>query len=213
MTGSPSAAELPFSRPGGFDITDRALAFCAFPPGSRLLDLGCGAGATLRHVRRDYSLDILGVDRDERVADGEGGILRASAEDIPLPRATMDGVLMECSLSVMEASRPVLAECGRVLKPGGRLIVSDLYARGRASSLRGCLGRVDTRDVILEALSLEGFAVELFEDHSERLISSWAQMLFEKGAEGFYREIGADAATLKAVKCGYCLIVARKARP
>lgn len=213
MNGAPCEAARPSFRPGGFDITDRALAFCSFAAGSRLLDLGCGPGATVRHVRRDYGYAILGLDRDEAFADEEEGIVAASAEAIPLPDAAMDGILMECSLSVMGSPEAALDECRRVLKPGGRLIVSDLYARGEAAILQGCLGRVEKRETICSAIARAGFAIELFEDFSERLVSMWAQIVFDRGAAAFYAEIGADCATLKAVQCGYCLVVARKERP
>ena len=208
MTGSArSAAPRPF-RPGGLGLTDRALAFCDFPGGSRLLDLGCGEGATLRHVRRDYGLEILGLDADPSWAEAGEDTIIASAEAMPLPDASFDGILMECSLSVMADPEAALGECRRVLRPGGRLVVSDLYARGEAARLRGCLGRIERLEDIRAGLARGGFEIELFEDHSEALASLWARLVFERGAASFYAEVGADRAALKAVECGYYLAVA-----
>ena len=122
----------------------------------------------------------------------------------------MDGVLLACSLSVMDDPEAALAECRRVLKPGGRLVLSDVYARGRAARLRSCLGRVDRKETLAARLSAHGFELELFEDCSEHLRALWAQKVFEKGVAALRAELGADGDALKAVDCGYCLLVARR---
>ncbi|MCL5290189.1 MAG: SAM-dependent methyltransferase, partial [Firmicutes bacterium] len=36
-------------RPGGFTLTDKAVQYCGFKPGTTVLDLGCGTGATVEH--------------------------------------------------------------------------------------------------------------------------------------------------------------------
>ena len=200
----------PVLRPGGFALTDRALAFCAFPPGARILDLGCGRGATVRHARRVHHLDAWGVDPDPARIAGRAHLLRARAEHLPFPADSVAGVLLECSLSVMDDPEAVLAECRRVLKPGGRLVLSDVYARGQAARLRGCLGRVDRKETLVARLSAQGFGLELFEDCSEHLRVLWAQQVFEKGLAALCAELGADRDGLGAVDCGYCLLVARR---
>ena len=65
-------------RPGGLILTERAFSFAELASGSRVLDLGCGLGATLRHLSADYGLAAFGVDvsspllgradRDDKVA-------------------------------------------------------------------------------------------------------------------------------------------------
>ena len=49
-------------RPGGLTLTDRALEQCSFAAGARLLDVGCGAGASVEHLRNRYGFDARGVD-------------------------------------------------------------------------------------------------------------------------------------------------------
>ena len=200
----------PVLRPGGFAITDRALAFCAFPAGARILDIGCGSGATVTHARRTHHLAACGIDSDPACVAGREHLLCARAEHLPFPADVMDGLLLECSLSVMDDPEAVLAECRRVLKPGGRLAISDVYARGEAARLGGCLGRVDRRETLIASVQDRGFGLELFEDHSGHLRALWAQRVFEQGAGALCAELGADRRTLKAVGCGYCLLVARK---
>ena len=51
-----------FIRPGGMALTDRALSLCEFPPGSRLLDVGCGTGTTVEHLIQRFGFFAAGVD-------------------------------------------------------------------------------------------------------------------------------------------------------
>jgi hypothetical protein len=85
-----------------------------------------------------------------------------------------------------------------------------MYARGEAARLKGCLGRVDSKESIINILESKGFAIEHFEDFSQHLQAMWGQMIFEKGAKTFYCDLGVDPETMKRIKCGYFLIVARK---
>lgn len=197
-------------RPGGFLITERALLLTKFIPGASILDLGCGTGLTVEYLTQKYRFKIYGLDKNPELEDNKRNILCTSAERIPFPDRSQDGVLMECSFSMMDNPAAVLKECYRVLKPSGCLIISDLYARGESISLKGCLKRVDTKEGLSNLIIREDFGIEHFEDFSEHLMRVFGQMLFEKGAKSFYSEMGTSADILKQVKCGYCLIITRK---
>ncbi len=198
------------SRPGGFTITERALLICKFQLGSKILDLGCGSGATVDYLIQKYGFEAYGLDKKLELSDSQNNLFKAAAEVIPFPATSMDGVLMECSFSMMDNQKTVLKECNRVLKAGGRLIVSDMYARGEAARLKGCLGRVDSKESIINIIESNGFTIEHFEDFSQHLQTMWGQMIFEKGAKSFYCDLGVNPETMKRIKCGYYLIVARK---
>ena len=197
------------NHPGGFSITDRALELCAFAPGGKILDVGCGAGATVRRLRQ-MQLSAIGIDADERRVHDRPYLVCARAERTPFSSGTFDGVLMECSLSVIDEPDAALRECHRVLAPGGRLALSDVFAEEKLR-LRGCLGRLDTKQDLLALLVVNGFAPELFEDHSHVLRGYFGQMLLNMGAESFAASVGIDIATLKRARCGYCLVIAQKA--
>jgi SAM-dependent methyltransferase len=92
----------------------------------RVLDLGCGAGNMMHHLARFG--DVIGVDNFERalaVARARGYAVRwAEAEQLPFSAGSFDLV---AALDVIEHcadDRTVLAECARVLAPGGHLLVS-----------------------------------------------------------------------------------------
>lgn len=113
----------------------------------KLLDLGCGLGATLRSfARRLPRAKLLGITRvpwqvehartlneaagcDERV-----DVIEGDYEDILLPRSSYDGVYaLESSCHAHGGDKGVLLEQAyRLLRPGGRLVVSDGFlASGR----------------------------------------------------------------------------------
>lgn len=121
-------------RPGKFDITDKAMGIWNLPKGARVLDVGCGDGTSTEYVGSKYGFDITGIDMslkainegkkrnpelDLRMADGEFLDEFSSY--------TFDGIMMECSLSLINLPDEALHEAYCVMKKGGRLFISDLY--------------------------------------------------------------------------------------
>ena len=112
-------------------------------PGETLLDLGCGAGIdSILAARRTgpagrvLALDFL-PDMLERTAAAasDAGLdnvepLEGDIEAIPLPEASVDHVISNGVINLAARKARVLAECARVLRPGGRLTVSDLTVAG-----------------------------------------------------------------------------------
>jgi SAM-dependent methyltransferase len=115
---------------------------------------------------------------------------------------------MECSFSLMDDRGRVLRECHRVLKPGGRVAIAVLYARGKPSRLKGSLGTIDSREGLSDLLERNQFTIMSFEDHTHALQTLWGQMIFDQGTTGFYESIATDREAMKSVRCGYCLMVA-----
>ncbi len=118
----------------------RAIQALPFKRG-RVLDLGCAFGfATQQLARRGY--ETVGVDASPayiaraRRAHPQGMYLLASAEAVPLPDHSFDGVLFLDVLEHVRDERAALAEIARLLKPGGTLIVSVPH--------RGLLWRLDS---------------------------------------------------------------------
>lgn len=115
------------------------LRHATIAPGDSVLDLGCGAGIDSILAARQtgpegrvLALDFL-PEMLERTAAAaaEAGLdnvepLEGDIEAIPLPDASVDHVISNGVINLAPRKARVLAECGRVLRPDGRLTVSDL---------------------------------------------------------------------------------------
>jgi ubiquinone/menaquinone biosynthesis C-methylase UbiE len=118
---------------------ERLLAPARLRPGERVLDVGCGTGSLAIAAKRQAGPagDVHGIDASpSMVARARHKARRAAvdvtfsigvAESLPYPNSQFDVVLSTVMLHHLgRAARPIaLAEMGRVLKPGGRLLAVD----------------------------------------------------------------------------------------
>ncbi|MDR2132425.1 MAG: class I SAM-dependent methyltransferase [Clostridiales Family XIII bacterium] len=118
--------------PGGFDLIEEAMNLCDFPEGARILEVGCGEGATLAWLEKTRGMKCTGIDASEallrRGRELRPGLdLRRGEMEAPdFPSLAFDGVIMECALSLSPMQLEALHEAWCVLKKGGKLIVADL---------------------------------------------------------------------------------------
>jgi arsenite methyltransferase len=152
--------------------------------GETVLDLGSGGGIdVILSAKRvgptgvAYGLDMT----DEMLAlaqrnASEAGIanahfLKGVIEQIPLPASSVDVVISNCVINLSLDKSAVLAEIGRVLKPGGRVGISDVVAendlapedRAQRGSYVGCIAgalSAGEYEAGLEAAGLEDVSVE-----------------------------------------------------
>lgn len=102
-------------------------------------DLGCGTGALLpllaAHVTRvvgvDASAEMLGAARNRVAGLSNVEVRTGSLEALPLEDATLDAAVLALVLHHLPSPAEALTEAGRVLKPGGRLLIVDMTSHDR----------------------------------------------------------------------------------
>ncbi len=126
----------------------RALLLAEARPGERVLDLGCGAGRFVAALR-DAGADPVGVEiasgaleRARAVAPGADLRLLAQDGSIPLEHGSVDLVWCSEVLEHIADGAHLLQEARRVLRPGGRMLVTVPY-HGRLQASLVALLRFD----------------------------------------------------------------------
>ncbi len=174
----------------GSPVTDAAPR-----PGETVADLGSGSGVECFMAAAQVGAEgqVFGIDMTDEmlalarsaraeVADKLGyanvEFRRGFLEELPLDDTTVDAVISNCVINLSTDKRRVFLEVLRVLKPGGRLVVSDIVTDGSIPAaikndeqFRGeCLGGAMMQDELLAMLRATGFtSVELVKRFPYRL--------------------------------------------
>lgn len=125
---------LAYVLPAHRDRLDMRIMFLPAIRGGRLLDVGCGSGAALA-IMRSMGWQVEGVDLDPRaveVAHRLGIDARVgTVESQRYPDASFDAIMMSHLIEHVLDPASVIAECHRILRPGGRLGITTPNAESR----------------------------------------------------------------------------------
>ncbi len=199
-----------------------------------VLDVGCGEGGTLKMLAKTYpEWHLTGVEpslAEETDGNRNGVDFRSGmAEQLPVDDHTVDLVFLECVYTRLRDPEKALSEIKRVLRPGGKVLLSDLYARAAeeyvsarfTENTAGRCGRTAAEDVpscrigrlpmaagFLREFRSNGFSVLEMQDISGILPGYVGQLIFEEGTEQLEDTLGLSLDYLKRRKCGYFYMVA-----
>ncbi len=154
------------------------IALSSLQPGETVLDLGSGAGLDCFLAARQVGPDgkVIGVDMTPEMIERARQNARAGGfenvefrlgeiEDLPVPDDHVDAVVSNCVINLAPDKARVFREAFRVLKPGGRIIVSDIvlkkdlpdFIRDSAQAYLGCVAGAVRREDYLAAMRRAGF--------------------------------------------------------
>jgi arsenite methyltransferase len=221
-----SAADL-VSVPEGADMglgCGNPQAIAALRPGETVLDLGCGGGfdCFLAAEQVGDGGRVIGVDMTPAmVSKARANAEQAGAsnvdfrlgeiERLPVSDASVDVVLSNCVINLSPDKPTVFREAFRVLRPGGRLAISDVVAlapmpaelQSKVEALTGCIAGAAQVDDLRRYLADAGFEDVRIEPKagSRSLVQEWMP---GSGAENYVASATIEAvkAATKAACCG-----------
>lgn len=232
--------------PGGRRLTRRLLDALAVEEGTRLVDVASGIGTTSLLAAQEYGAVVDGVDLSAdnvlRAAgaaaaaglDDRAAFHHGDAESLPLADRGWDAVICECALCTFPDKTTAVAEMARVLRPGGRVGISDVTAeRDRLpAELTGlgawvaCVADARPAGEYAALLVAQGMRILLVEPHREALdrmvlhIAARVELLRmtdRRRAEELGLDFGRVGPVLSATRdaieagvLGYTMIVAEK---
>jgi SAM-dependent methyltransferase len=229
--------------PGGLELTRRLARLAGVTAATEVLDVASGPGTTALALARELGSTVVGVDLGPATVDqataraAEAGLEPkvtfrvGDAEALPVPHAKFDVVLCECALCTFPDKATAAAEMARVLRPGGRVAISDVVldldaVGSRLQSLAGwvaCLADakpLDTYERILGDAGLETVTAERHDDavavmidtiearlQGLRMVGALPPQVAAVDTQGFLDEA---RLALEQGHLGYCLLVAVK---
>ncbi|GHD84769.1 arsenite methyltransferase [Streptomyces naganishii] len=189
--------------------------------GERVLDLGSGGGIdVLLSARRvgptgkAYGVDMtdemlaLALANAEKAGATNVEFLRGTIESVPLPAKTIDVVISNCVINLSVDKAAVFAEAFRVLRPGGRIGVSDVVAddtltpeqRAERGDYAGCVAGALSFAEYRAGLEAAGFTdVEIVPAHP---VADGMHSAVVRATKPPVADAGADAGDTAATCCG-----------
>jgi SAM-dependent methyltransferase len=172
-------------------------AIAALEPGEVVVDLGAGAGFDCFLAAHEVgpSGRVIGVDMTPDMlskarANAQKGLFEnvefrlGEIEHLPIADATADVIISNCVINLSPDKPQVFRDAFRVLRPGGRLAISDVVAtadlpeemRNDAGLIAGCMGNASLIGELEEMLREAGFEQIRIEpkDESKEFIKDWA---------------------------------------
>ena len=209
--------------PGGLALTQRLGRMLKLTPSDRALDIACGSGASAMLLAGQFGCRVTGVDLAPLLVSGARaaatreklewvlGFALGDAEALPFREASFDAVVSECAISTFLDKGAAAREMARVLKPGGRLGLTDmLLTRGEVpEAFRGwpfqaaCIADVWPAGKYQEVFSSAGFSnwrIEKVPEALTELLNQIRARLLALEVAGGLQKLDLSGYDLAAVK-------------
>ena len=164
--------------PGGLDLTADLARRMGLSANDRVLDAGCGPGATAMFLAETLGCHVTGVtledgavtEIDHRAAEvglaDRISVIRGDISDIDLPQAGFDAAVAECVVSIFARKAEALSRIHDALRPGGTLGLTDVTVNGSLPkalqgifAVAGCVGNAVSLEEYASLIENAGFTV------------------------------------------------------
>jgi arsenite methyltransferase len=181
--------------PGGTALTERLGNMIAIDSRDRMLDVACGRGDSALHLARVFGCAVIGVDYGKEnvefanAAAATAGLAqsvqfqRGDAESLGFPDSSFSVVICECAFCTFPGKDKAAREFMRVLRPGGRLGLSDLTRVGPLPpeletpvAWIGCIADAQSLKSYVGYAEQSGLQVVDTEDHRSALLEMVTQI-------------------------------------
>ncbi len=175
--------------PGGLSLTQHLGTLLELGPGDHVLDVASGNGTSAIELARQTGCRVTGIDfSEENVSSArraawaaelgqQVGFISGDAESMPFSSASFDALICECSFCTFPDQPAAAMEMFRVLKPGGRVGISDLTLDvalpPELDSVLGtiiCVAGAQTANLYASTLAGAGMEVDSIENHDGELL-------------------------------------------
>ncbi len=187
---------------GGVAANDALAALAAVDEGCHVLDACCGLGGPSRYLVHNYGCRVTGIDLTEsRIEaarnltalaglDGRATFRRANALHLPFDDKSFDVVISQEAFCHVPDKDRLVAECVRVLKPGGRLAFTDILATDTITD--AIRDRLQQEMTFLELASRKGYRRRLEREgcvvvEAQDISDEWRRILIDRLA--MYRSL------------------------
>ena len=197
--------------PGGLALTSQLATLAGVGPASIVLDVGSGRGASAVHLAKTIGCSVIGVTVEEdgvnaaRQLSERGDVadratfLRGDILQVDLARESFDVVLMECVLSIVADKSKVLDRVQSLMKPRGRLALTDVTVSGPLPAewrsllaVAGCVGDARTLDQYSSMVEGAGLDVQ----HRQDLPDTVTSLLHDAKGKLMMAELAANLGKL-----------------
>ena len=169
--------------PGGLRLTERVAREMRLGPDMRVLDVGCGRGASAVRLAQSLGCRVVGVSLEPQSIEAARAtaarqqvdhlteFMCAGLLDASLASQSFDAVLMECVLSILPDKDAGVRRIFDLLRPGARVGLTDVTVSGPLPgelggllAIAGCVGNARPLEVYGDLLARHGFVIEELSD-------------------------------------------------